>query len=140
MIQRTAYFIGCQLVRRRDNKQIASPEIGAEIALTLHNDNAKAQKHGHSRYRHELGCVSKEVEPLRTNEVKHGHPFEPTQSECPRKAGVGDQQRGKHRCDDTDSQRQCETLNRSTRQPEKNCGCKKLRYVRIEDSAERFSI
>src|SRR5262249_34568411 len=62
--QRAAYFIRCQFLRGRDNEQIASPKIRTEIALTLHEQYAKAQNRGDGRYRYELGRVSEEIEPL----------------------------------------------------------------------------
>ena len=72
--------------------------------------------------------------------MKHGHALQPAERERPRKTGVRDKQRRKHRRHDADRQRESEPFYRATRQPEKNRCCKKLGNVRVENRAESLSV
>src|SRR5947208_10817168 len=120
LLERSANVARAHHLLRFQHEQIAASKIDAEIVPASHGKNADRYENHESRYSHRKPALAQKIKVRRFDQVRHCDAFENAAGDGPVEAIARHEQRGKHRRDDADSERDGEPFDRSRRLPEKN--------------------
>src|SRR4029077_13923302 len=105
------------------HEQIAALKIDAEVLFAPHDKYNNRDQNYESGYSHREAPFAQKIKVRGLDQIRHGNAFENATRDRPVEAIARHEQRGKHRCDDADCERDGETFDRSGCFPEENYRC-----------------
>src|SRR4030095_6355589 len=120
LLQRRTDVAFVHLLLPFSHEQSAALKIDPEVLFASHGKYDNRDQNYESGYSHRKEPFAQKIKVRCLDQIRHGNAFENATRDCPVEAIARHKQRGKHRCNDADCERDGETFDRSGCFPEEN--------------------